>query len=111
MLDLLALEPLVEAVGLRERVAVEVRIGAIRPVEVLREVAQLEVDPHVRPDVDGRDVDQLFNYDRWVPARSYTSARSGRGWPIVPTSAMSRRKGRPTVQSTTARTLRAVPGI
>jgi plastocyanin len=33
------------------------------------------------------------------------------GWPIEPTSEMSRRKGRPAVQSSTARALRAGPGI
>ena len=48
---------------------------------------------------------------RWLPPRAYSSTRSGRGWPIEPTSATSRLNGRPTVQSTTARILRAVPGI
>ena len=45
-----------------------------------------------------------------VPPASYSSSRSGRGWPIEPTSETSRANGRLTVQSSTARTLRNEAG-
>ena len=39
------------------------------------------------------------------------ASRGACGWPIEPTSEMSRLKGRLAVQSRTARALRAAPGI
>ena len=62
---------------------------------------------------DARDADR-----HWLASSSWRdsdavarSSTSGFGWPIEPTSEMSRLNGRPAVQSRTARTLRAAPGI
>src|SRR5215210_4810941 len=75
------------------------------------ERAPLRAPDHRRRDAEENRDQRVFparhrySSGRWLPPRAYSALRSGRGCPIEPTSATSRRKGSPTVQSTTARTL------
>ncbi len=66
--------------------------------------------PLARPMIAGREAEGE-GYEEVLESHGSIVAPSGCGWPIEPTSARSRRKGRLAVQSITARALRAAPGI